>query len=120
MIKKTAYAGAVSGSFFLWFFFQLPAFAFSPKVTLAPITPNIHSLPEFIMTVLKIVVQIGIPVAAFFIIWSGFLFVTAQGNESQLTKAKSAFVWAVVGTGVLLGAWLLATAIQGTIAQIGA
>ncbi|MCX6735462.1 MAG: pilin [Candidatus Parcubacteria bacterium] len=92
-----------------------------PKINLAaePITPNIHSLPEFIQSVLRILLQIGVPVATFFILYSGFLFLTAQGNETKLTSAKNAFLWAVIGTAVLFGSWLLANAIVGTIAQIG-
>lgn len=77
-----------------------------------------ETLQDFIQKVLAIVVKIGIPIATIFIIWSGFLFLTAQGDEAQLTRAKKSFVWAVVGTGVLLGAWLLATAIKGTIDQL--
>lgn len=94
-----------------------------PSVVWALIEPlenptKVPTLYDFIKEVLTIVVKIGIPVATVFIIWSGFLFLTAQGDEAQLTKAKHSFVWACVGTAVLLGAWLLATAIKGTIDQL--
>jgi hypothetical protein len=84
-----------------------------------PLGCGLTSLPQFIKAVLTIVVKVGIPVATLFIIWSGFLFLTAQGDETQLTKAKHSFVWACIGTAVLLGSWLLATAINGTIQSIG-
>lgn len=120
MSKKIAYAGIVIHSFFSFFVERAYAEDFSGKLQVDPITPGIASLPEFIMTLLKIAVQIGIPIASIFLIWSGFLFLTAQGNEAQLTKAKSSFLWAVIGTAVLLSAWILATAIEGTIwNQIG-
>ncbi|MCI0542171.1 hypothetical protein L0Y69_00230, partial [bacterium] len=61
---------------------------------------------------------VGIPIAAVFLIYSGFLFLTAQGDTTQLTKAKTSFVWAAIGTAVLLGAWALAEAIRGTIDTI--
>jgi hypothetical protein len=54
---------------------------------------------------------IGIPLAVIFFIWSGFLFVTAQGNEQQLTKAKKAFFWTAIGTILLIGAYALAAAV---------
>ena len=73
------------------------------------------SFMEFVNSILGVVMKIGIPVAAMFIIYSGFLFVKAQGNEAELTKAKSAFTYAVIGTAVLLGAWLLAQGISSTI-----
>lgn len=95
-------------------------FTVIPKIASAAIEPLenptiIPTLYDFIKAVLTIVVKVGIPVATVFIIWSGFLFLTAQGDETKLTKAKHSFVWACVGTAVLLGAWVLATAIKGTI-----
>ena len=76
------------------------------------------TIPEFIEALLGIVLQIGVPVAAFFLIYSGFLFVFARGDVDQIKQAKSTFMWTVVGTAVLLGAWVLAKAIGGTIEQI--
>ncbi len=98
-------------------------FAAAPSFTLAAIEQlenptKVNTLQDFIKEILTIVVKIGIPVATIFIIWSGFLFLTAQGDETQLKKAKTSFVWAVVGTAVLLGSWLLATAIKSTIDQL--
>jgi hypothetical protein len=120
MLKKITQLSAKTGIFSFCLIVAVSAFAFSGKMKIDKITPNINSLPEFIMNVLKIAVQIGVPVAAMFIIWSGFLFLTAQGNESQLTKAKNAFVWAVIGMAILLGAWILAKAIEATVwVQIG-
>ena len=74
-----------------------------------------NSIQDFIASILHIVVQIGIPVAVLFIIYSGFLFVTAQGDEAKITKAKSSLWWAIIGTAVLLGAEVIADAIGGTI-----
>lgn len=73
---------------------------------------------DFVQAILQVVLKIGIPVAAMFIIYSGFLFVKAQGNESELTKAKSAFTYAVIGTAILLGSWLLAEGIGSTIESL--
>jgi hypothetical protein len=95
--------------------FALPVLAFKDKID--PITPGITSVPQFLKNVLDIAIQIGIPISAFFMIWAGFLFLTAQGDPTRLTTAKRAFVWAVVGTAVIFCAWLLAMAIQNTIWQ---
>ena len=79
---------------------------------------NVNTVPEFILKVVDIVKIIAIPVITFFIIYSGFLFVTAQGNKEQLSKAKKSILWTVVGTAIILGASILANAIQGTIVQL--
>lgn len=81
-----------------------------------PISAN--SFQDLIQKILKIVVDIGVPVATLFIIYSGFLFIKAQGNPEKLKEAKETFFWTIVGTAVLLGAWVLAQAIAGTIKSL--
>lgn len=76
---------------------------------------GIDSIPAFIARVLSIVLMIIVPLLAIFIAYAGFLFVTAQGNEAQVTKAKNVFLWTVIGAAVALGAQIFASAIQGTI-----
>jgi len=79
---------------------------------------GIDSFSGFIEAILDTVVKIGIPIASVAIIYSGFLFVTAQGNPEKLTVAKTAFIWSVVGTAILLGAWVFAQAIGTTISEL--
>ena len=114
MFKKTT---AFISQFFLLFtvFSASPVFAL--KLPMDPITPGITSIPQFLKTVLDICVKVGMPVSAFFLIWAGFLFLTAQGDPGKLTTARRAFTWAVIGTAVIFGAWLIAMAIQTTIWQ---
>lgn len=76
------------------------------------------SFQDLIQKILRIVIDIGVPVATLFIIYSGFLFIKAQGNPEKLKEAKETFFWTIVGTAVLLGAWVLAQAIAGTINQL--
>ncbi len=76
---------------------------------------TISQLVDFLFS---IVLQVGVPIAVIMLIYSGFLFVTARGNPEQITTARRAFMWTVIGTAVLLGASVLAGVIQGTIDQI--
>lgn len=80
--------------------------------------PGINTLPDFIRSLLDIVMTIGIPIVAIFIIYAGFLFVSARGAPDKLTEAKQALLWAVIGAMILLGAYVIATAIQGTVDQL--
>lgn len=66
---------------------------------------------ELVEAIARAITAIGIPLVAVFLVWSGFLFVTARGNEEQLKRAKTTFFWALVGGAVLIGAWALAVAI---------
>jgi hypothetical protein len=76
---------------------------------------NISDLDGLIVAVLGIVVKIGTYIAVIFIIWSGFLFVRAQGNPGELAKAKETFLYTIVGVAILLGAQALAMAVGGTV-----
>lgn len=77
---------------------------------------SILSFIKFILE--KIVLPIGAVVATVFLVYAGFLFVTAQGNEEKLKTAKRTFLWTVVGVLVLLGSVVIAEGIKNTICQI--
>jgi|GEM_PF-1178373 len=72
----------------------------------------------FLQKVLKVVADIAFPVVVLAIIYSGFLYIKAQGNETELGKAKTAITWSIVGGAIVLGAWVLAKAIEGTISVL--
>lgn len=76
------------------------------------------SLTDFIAAILKLVVKIGLPVAIFFIILSGFGMVAARGNPAKIGIARQAFVGALIGLAILLGAQVLASAIGETINEL--
>lgn len=73
------------------------------------------NVTELVESFADIIFKIGIPVATVFMIYSGLMFVTARGSEEQLKKAKSTFMWTVLGTAVLLGAKVIALAIKETV-----
>ncbi len=89
----------------------------APSQTLQnPITPT--TIGGLLDTILGVVVQLTIPVAVILIIYSGFLFLVAQGKPTEISKASKTLMWTVVGTVVILGASYIATIIQSTINQI--
>ena len=76
------------------------------------------NIPDIISNFLGYVVKIGGVLATCAFIWSGFLYVKAQGNSSELEKAKGIFINTCIGTAVLLGAQLIASIITGTISSL--
>ncbi|MBI4087776.1 hypothetical protein HY418_00110, partial [Candidatus Kaiserbacteria bacterium] len=42
----------------------------------------------------------------------------ARGNEQALSKAKQNFIYVIIGALLILGAWLIATLIGGTVTQL--
>jgi hypothetical protein len=80
---------------------------------------KVDTLAAFIQKILEIVTTIGIPIVAIFIIYSGFLFVKAQGDPGALKTAKETFLWTIIGAAILLASWILAKAICETVVQLG-
>jgi len=83
-----------------------------------PLGDKITDIPSFIKELITIVLYVGIPIVALFIIYTGFLFVEAQGNPEKLTKAKKSLMYTLIGAALLLGAFIIAEAIGKTVEEI--
>lgn len=80
---------------------------------------NIDSLPKFMEVILQAVVQIGTIILTLAIVYVGFLFVQAQGNEEKIKAARSSLMWTVIGGLVLLGASTIGKVIESTVGALG-
>ncbi len=114
-LSKAFFWGIINAALFLPAYFAgasdprfLPPKQFSNPLASGSITALIGAIADVIF-------KIGVPVAALFIIYSGLMFVTARGSEEQLKKAKTTFMWTIIGTGVLLGAKVIAMVIKETV-----
>lgn len=74
-----------------------------------------NSITEFFLLLIEILLIFAIPIIVFFIILAGFKFVTAQGNESTISEAKRALLYAIIGALLILGANLILAVIQNTV-----
>jgi len=83
-----------------------------------PLGNGIDTIPKFIEAVINIVLIVGIPIVVLAIIYTGFLFVKAQGNPEEITKAKNALMYTLIGATLLLGAFVIANAIGKTVDEI--
>ena len=83
-----------------------------------PLNSNFSSIPNFIAGALKVMVQVALPIIALFMVYAGFKFVTARGNSEQINSAKENFLYVIIGAILILGAWVIATLIGGTISQV--
>lgn len=71
-----------------------------------------------IAEILQFVVKVGTVIVIFMVIYSGFLFVKAQGESGKIDEAKNTFFWTVIGGIVLIGAEVLAGVICTTAAGL--
>jgi len=97
-------------------FFKVLAQAAGNAVTTHINNPiNVGNLTDLIKTILTGVIKIGIPIVALALIYSGFLFVFAQGKSDKLTIAKNALLYSLIGAAILLGSWAIAQLISNTV-----
>jgi hypothetical protein len=105
-------------------FLFLPIFAFAQTATPGKIFPNpfgngITNLSDLLLKITNdIILPIGAVVVVVMVIYAGFLFVTAQGNETKITNAKRAVTYAVIGAVILLGSWVIANVIKETVCAL--
>lgn len=75
-------------------------------------------IPTLIKKVLVYIAEIGGGLAVFMFIYSGFLYVRALGNPTEIEKAKEVFKNTCIGTVLLVGATLIGSIISNTIGSL--
>ena len=73
---------------------------------------------SFLTALLELATYIAFPIIVLFIVYVGFLFVSAQGKPEAIQKAQKYFFWAIVGALIVLGAQALAYAIEATVESL--
>lgn len=77
-----------------------------------------NDLTTFLQKLLEIVAQIGFPIIVLFMVYIGFLYISASGNPDKIKKVHGYFLWAVVGALLILGAQALSIAIKATVTDL--
>ena len=87
----------------------------NPTGTITNPLGNTTTIDAFIQTILVGALKVGIPVVALAIIYCGFLFVAARGKPEDITKAREALMYTLIGAAILLGSWAIALLIKNTV-----
>lgn len=74
-----------------------------------------QTITELILKIFDVIIIFLLPIIILYIMYAGFLFVTAAGNSEQIKTARSALTWSVIGGVIVLGAQVIVTIIEGTI-----
>ena len=80
---------------------------------------GVDSITDLVTVIANLLLNLGIMVATVYIILSGLKFVMARGKPAELEAAKKNFLYVVIGTAILLGAKIIALALQGLIVDLG-
>lgn len=81
---------------------------------------KVGSIEDLLKAILDIFIVIATPIIVFFIIYAGFLYVTARGNVQQVEQATKALTYAVIGGVIVLGAVAISGIIAGTVTSFSA
>ena len=113
-------SGKVRAAFVGLAYFALAniAWAASSDTLGNPLNPSFSTIPNFIAGALRVLVMLALPILTLMIVYSGFLFVFARGNQEGLSKAKVNLMYVLIGSTLILGAWVIATLISGTVSQL--
>ena len=76
---------------------------------------NSETVIEFLTKIIDILLIFALPIIIFFIIYGGFMLVTAQGESKKLEDGRNAILWAVVGGVIALGANIIVDVIKNTV-----
>ncbi len=76
---------------------------------------KVKTIDDFLFKLIDVILVFATPIIILFIMYAGYLFVTAAGNAEQISSARTALLWSVVGGVIVLGAKLISDVIKGTI-----
>lgn len=94
----------------------VPTFVSAQSITIPNPTNAGSTLMEVLTALLnRVVMPIAGVLVVMYIIYAGFTFVTAQGNPKKIEDAKQRLLWALIGSGILLGAAAISGVVENTI-----
>ena len=80
-----------------------------------PLTfPSITSL---LVAILNALIVISIPIIVMFIIYAGFMYVTAQGNPEKLQVASKALMYSIIGGVVIVSSVAILAIIRSVVGE---
>ena len=80
---------------------------------------KVDSLDQLVVVLLELIVKVGSIVIVFYIIYSGFKLVMAQGKPEAIKDAKNALMYSLIGGAILLGAEAIALVLKDTVTTLG-
>lgn len=77
-----------------------------------------NSLDALLSAVLAAAIQLGSIILTIAIVFVGFRFVAARGNEEKIRSARTALMWTIIGGLILLGATAIQSVITSTVSSL--
>jgi len=65
-----------------------------------------------------VIIPVSATIGVIFIIWAGFGFVMAQGNDTKLSEAKKRLKWVLIGVGIVIASEVILDLLLNTIREV--
>lgn len=75
---------------------------------------SFDSFTDLLVAILNVFIIISIPIVVLFLIYSGFMYVTARGNPEQIRTASKSLTYGIIGAVIIVGSVAI-TAIIGNV-----
>ncbi len=79
---------------------------------------GITDIVGFFEAILEILMIFAVPIIVFFIIYAGFLYVTARGDTGKISQAHNALLYAIIGGLLVLGANVILAIVANTVCEV--
>lgn len=89
---------------------QSPGIKFKWESFIAP-----TSIEDLLLAALNVFIVVATPIVVLYIIYAGFLYVTAKGNAEQVQQATRALTYAIIGGVIIIGATAIAAIVSGVV-----
>ena len=76
------------------------------------------TLDSLLEQIVNVVIFISFPIIILMLVYTGFLFVQAQGNPAKLSEARKVFMWTLIGAFIILAAETLKDVVYSTVTEI--
>ena len=90
------------------------ALAYDTDITVRSDT-NISTVSQLVAEIARYVGIIGGALAFIFLLYSGIMYITANGNPDQAKKAQTGIINSIIGLVIIVFAYAIFTAIKGTV-----
>jgi len=113
MVRKFT---AISGSLTPVLVWLLPAVANGQTALNNPLARSgDFSLQDLLLEIVGILQILIMPFIVVFVIYAGFMYVTARGNPESIKTANRALTYAIIGTLIVLGAAGIGEIVENTV-----
>ncbi len=70
------------------------------------------SITDMIVAIVNVVIVMSTPIIVFFLIYAGFMYVTARGNPEKIQQASKALLYGIIGGVIILASVAIMTIVK--------